>query len=271
MSRPVPSPDIAARLKQARQVIFPSAAAAADALGMNPVTLRTHEAGTRGISFQDLDRYARRYGVSFEWLVQGKGEREPQVEPRYQTGELVNIMGVLQDGLWHEGTVDDEFVPGYGPIPIGEPPLEPYEYEVAEYDDPRFPEEFVQAFRVRTRLVDGPYIDGAIVFGVPAYALGVREGDHVVIVQSRSGKTEWTLRKACGGGRYSALISDAPDLIWGDHAEGDDTIVHAVVTSLSARRPAPPLPLRERVEHERSEAFWRRKYLSKGKTPSGDT
>jgi hypothetical protein len=271
MSRPVPSSHIAARLKQARQAVFPSAAAAAEALGMNAVTLRTHEAGTRGVSFPDLDRYARRYGVSFEWLVQGKGEREPQAEPRYQAGELVNIMGVLEDGKRHPGTLDDQYAPGFGPIPIGDPPLQPYEYEVAMYDDPRFPEEFVQAFRVRTKLIDGPYIDGTIVFGVPAYALGVREGDHVVIAHSKAGETEWTLRRALGQGRYAALLSDSPDLVWADRDDGQETIVHAVVTSLSARRQVPALPMTERVEHERSEAFWRKKYLSERKSGLPDT
>lgn len=224
---------------------------------MNPVTLRTHESGTRGISFPDLDRYARRYGVSFEWLVTGKGQMHPGPDLRMQSGELINIMGVIEDGRWLEGDVSSDPPPGWGPLRFGE-----NDFEVVLYDDPRFPEEFVQAFRLRTTQEDGPYIDGAIVFGVPAYALGVREGDHVIIARSVAGKTEWTLRKACLDNTYKALLSDAPDLIVGQEEKGEERIYHAVVTSLSARRPAPLLPLHERIEHERAETLWRKKYLS---------
>lgn len=258
MSRPAPDLGLAERLKAARSAIFPSAAAAADALSINPVTLRTHEAGTRGVSFADLDRYARRYGVSFEWLVTGKGDQTPKAEPHYQNGELVNIMGVLEDGAWHAGTLDDDPFPGWGPLTLEG---RPDEFEMAIYDDPRFPEEFIQAFRVRNARPDGPYIDGTIVFGVPVYALGHRVGDHVVLARSMGGKTEWTLREAIGEGRFKALISDGPDIALDEANDDEDCVYHAVVTSYSARRDVPPLPLRERVEHERSETLWRRQHL----------
>lgn len=257
MSRPVPDPALADRLKTARQLIFPSAAAAADALSINPVTLRTHEAGTRGVSFRDLDRYARRYGVSIEWLITGKGDRWPKAELRYQSGELVNIMGVLEDGRWLEGTLADDDVPGWGPIPLESSD----DFETTVYDDPRFPEEFIQAFKVRTRKTDGPYIDGTVVFGVPVYALGYRVGDHVVLARSVNGQTEWTVREALGEGRWKALISDGPDILHDRPQEEEDWVYHAVVTSYSSRREVPPLPIRERVEHERSETLWRRKHL----------
>lgn len=61
------------RLKIARQLRYRSAKAAADALGVAYGTYSGHEAGSRGFSDEDAERYAKAYRVSPAWLTFGTG------------------------------------------------------------------------------------------------------------------------------------------------------------------------------------------------------
>ena len=62
------------RLKKAREVAgFESAPAAARALGVNVTTYAHHENGTRGFKKDSAQQYARRFKVSAEWLLFGRG------------------------------------------------------------------------------------------------------------------------------------------------------------------------------------------------------
>lgn len=63
----------ARRLKEARKRAFPSAAAAAEALGINPVTVRAHENGQNGFPIETASAYAETFGVSLDWLLTGDG------------------------------------------------------------------------------------------------------------------------------------------------------------------------------------------------------
>jgi len=65
--------EIGARLKLARQAAgFRSAKAAAESLGVAYPTYAQHENGTRGI-VREAELYARRYKVSLDWLMRGRG------------------------------------------------------------------------------------------------------------------------------------------------------------------------------------------------------
>ena len=65
--------EIGNRLKAARKAAgFLSATEAATALGMNYRTYAGHENGNRGISRNTLELYAKRFGVTTDWLLSGR-------------------------------------------------------------------------------------------------------------------------------------------------------------------------------------------------------
>lgn len=249
MAKPKPDPEIAARLKQARAQIFTSAAEAAQALGINPVTLRTHEAGTRGIGYTDLMIYARRYGVALDWILTGKGEPADIGQAEAFLPDTLPIMAVLNDGSWLPDDDQNAEYPGWATqkTPAGV-------VELVTYSDPRFPPEMINALRVRTDHSDGIYPDGAIVFVIPAHEIGYRDGDHVVIVRRRSGFAEWTLRRVVKGkdgeAEFEALLSQDPSFQWSGYPADIATDVVGVVVGALIRRPVPDLPLSARTEHE---------------------
>lgn len=68
---------VADRLRAARiKADFTSVKEAAEALGMKYQTYAAHENGNRAILQEDLAKYARRYHVSIDWLVTGKGSKD---------------------------------------------------------------------------------------------------------------------------------------------------------------------------------------------------
>ena len=69
------------RLKQARMALYPTAQAAAKALGVKPDTYTQHENGTRGFKRESAIQYAKKFKVNIEWLLTGKGQKEAMVEP----------------------------------------------------------------------------------------------------------------------------------------------------------------------------------------------
>ncbi len=67
--------DTSQRLRDARVGAgFASASDAARALGVGVSTYLGHENGHRGFTVEDATRYAKRFGVSLDWLLLGKGE-----------------------------------------------------------------------------------------------------------------------------------------------------------------------------------------------------
>jgi transcriptional regulator with XRE-family HTH domain len=65
--------EIGERLAEARkEARFASATEAAAALGMKYPTYAGHENGSRGLR-ANLERYARKFGVSADWLLTGRG------------------------------------------------------------------------------------------------------------------------------------------------------------------------------------------------------
>lgn len=98
---------IGERLKWARkQAGYETAAEAADALGEHKQNVRDQEAGRRGVSPEMAAKYARRYGVSRDWLLFGGPD------PKRAAGEVsVPILGYVAADP--EGRV--AFAHGQGP------------------------------------------------------------------------------------------------------------------------------------------------------------
>ena len=64
------------RLQEARRAAgYESASDAARAFGWNEITYRAHENSGRGITRQ-VERYAKAFGVTPEWLLYGRGKGE---------------------------------------------------------------------------------------------------------------------------------------------------------------------------------------------------
>jgi len=77
------------RLQAARDKAgYPEAADAARALGVKAPTYHGHENGNRGFK-KNADKYARKFGVSLEWLLTGNGPRERKIAPL--RGELRTV------------------------------------------------------------------------------------------------------------------------------------------------------------------------------------
>jgi DNA-binding XRE family transcriptional regulator len=84
------------RLKDAREKAgFADASTAARALGVREPTYFAHENGSRGFK-SSADEYARKYGVSLEWLLTGRGSRERRsIVP---VGREVPLVGYVSAG-----------------------------------------------------------------------------------------------------------------------------------------------------------------------------
>lgn len=227
---------IAARLKEARSRIFNTAAEAARALDMKPVTVRAHEIGQNGINNDDAVLYARRYGVDLKWLLTGKGEKEPGKDSP-ELEDYVPFYGTLQDGAW---------------IP-GDTPLEPMFDEnndpvLHAYTDPRFPPSTVYSFRVRSDKPAGHYPDGSIVFVIPSAYLAYRDGDHVFVLRERGDFEERSIKLLSFKDRLLLpLTSDEPAL----PAEDENIDIMGIVVGASIRRDVNQLPLEELKALER--------------------
>jgi len=104
------------RLKEAREKLFPTATAAARAMGINTQTYAGHENGSRG--FKDsAELYARKFNVALEWLLTERGPRERRVAPLPATAtgqRRVPLVGYVSAGA------EAHFMPPGGPI--GEAP-----------------------------------------------------------------------------------------------------------------------------------------------------
>lgn len=79
------------RLKVARQNAgFETAVAAAEALGVPASTYIGHENGSRGFPAKRAPQYARKFKVSEEWLLYGKGDQVDDLYP--SAGDLESML-----------------------------------------------------------------------------------------------------------------------------------------------------------------------------------
>ena len=196
-----------------------------------------------------MEMYARRYGVTMDWIITGRGSMEPDEKVSVSDWNLYNIMGQIRDGVWIEGNTDADTWPGWGALltPAG---LE----EEVEYSDPRFPDDLVNALKVRTDIKDGPYIDGSIIFAVSSVYTDMNEGDHVVTVREKGDFVEWSLREVRYTGKATvlkSLISDSPPYVWNYDEELPNEInIVATVIGCLTRRPLPPMTAAQRRAYE---------------------
>lgn len=82
----------ARRLKESRELVYPSAEAAAAALGLNGVTVRAHESAQNGFPVETAVLYAKAYGVSLDWLLTGRTEEAKRTPPPPPEGAAVILM-----------------------------------------------------------------------------------------------------------------------------------------------------------------------------------
>lgn len=108
------------RLRQARKKAgYPTASAAAEALGVNNTTYTSHENGHRDFDDDMAAKYAKRFGVDPAWLVFGRGD-EPGGTPSPDLGDMGD-MGVEDEILFREAyrealEMERGFIGGKGPV-----------------------------------------------------------------------------------------------------------------------------------------------------------
>jgi transcriptional regulator with XRE-family HTH domain len=119
--------EIGRRLKAAREASgYGTAKAAAEALGIPYATYVQHENGRRGI-VREADLYARRFKISLDWLMRGRGEAPGPTDRLVEVAAPiggVKIKGKVAANTWMSvddmdfGYDDEEFVPVVGGYPV---------------------------------------------------------------------------------------------------------------------------------------------------------
>lgn len=118
---------IGARLTRARRAAgYDTATAAAEALGIKYPTYAAHENGSRGVP-RNMDRYARFFRVSLDWLLEGQGPG-PHLASRDQAAgpaRNVQVRGFVEAGAFEEvwDMPEDEWYD----VPV------PYDGRLAQY------------------------------------------------------------------------------------------------------------------------------------------
>jgi SOS-response transcriptional repressor LexA len=175
----------ALRLRQARRAAgFETVADAARYLGVKYPTYAGHENPNSPGTFQTkaAELYARKYRVSLDWLLTGRGEMRGQgVVPAEIEVAGLPILGEIRAGAWLETSfIDAE----------GEPDM----LQVAR--DPRFPRARQYALRVVGSSMDLDYPDGSYVTCVDfaESGLSIAEGLTVHVERHRQGFVEITLK-----------------------------------------------------------------------------
>lgn len=91
------------RLKSARTAAgYGSTVDAAAALGVSQSTYAQHENGIRGIPKDKAPLYARRFKVSEEWLLYGKGGNKPSFPEGAEPTMPIPLLGDVPAGPWAE-------------------------------------------------------------------------------------------------------------------------------------------------------------------------
>lgn len=98
----------AARLSLARAKRHATAADAARALGMNPVTVRAHENAQNGYPIEDAVTYASAYGVSLSWLLTGEEEAPARLAGALDTSSRAALAASLKAELAKPGRSQSE-------------------------------------------------------------------------------------------------------------------------------------------------------------------
>lgn len=165
------------RLREARKNAgYKSAADAARAMGVPEQTYYSHENGGSGLRPAVATKYAKKFRVSLEWLLTGRGEMSTAngAIPYDVELEGLPLLGNIQAGAWVEAAEASE---GAGVEMV----------QVVR--DPRFPHARQYALRVVGDSMDLEYPDGSVVtcvsFGDSGLALA--EGMIVHVERHRAG------------------------------------------------------------------------------------
>lgn len=147
----MPDRPIHERLKEAREKAgYRTAADAAKALNVKRPTYYSHENGSIGIRRQVAVNYARKFKVSLEWLLTGRGDMTTRGVVPYDDTGLVGLplLGNIQAGAWVEASHAQEEAEG----------------EMTQgVRDPRFPHARQYALQVVGDSMDLEYPDGSVV------------------------------------------------------------------------------------------------------------
>lgn len=169
----------AERLKEAREKRFDTAQEAADAHGWNPVTYRSHEAGTRNYPLSAARKYGQAFGVTAAWLLgiaSGAGGDSRAVNAVIDVPLVARASAGafrLDDGADFEGIR----VPA---VPHSDVPAD-VQYAIA-----------VDGPSVNRRIADGAY---AICAPYDRYPGGARHGQLVHVVRERAGLVEHSIKE----------------------------------------------------------------------------
>lgn len=180
---------IASRLRTARAAKFGTVADAARALNMKAVTIRAHESGQNGFTPAQAAKYAVAYGVHPNWILYGGagpmgGEGVSVQVIRESPGgrrppRRIPVLGEVAAGVWRE--------------------TDPREARDAEsfvnLDVPGFERGSLFALRVVGRSMDMFYPEGRVLIIAPVVEAPPQDRDHVVVMRSRAGLYETTVKE----------------------------------------------------------------------------
>lgn len=251
--------DIAVRLKWARSRVFKTAADAAEALDMKPVTLRAHENGQNGVNVYDLERYARRYNVNLQWLLTGSETPEPNAAVHVELGEMIDVENEIDPSRW---------IPSDDPSRIRQKFRKPTVREQVPFTDPRFPAEMVEAYKVTQASPVGYYIPGSILFCITISDTGFNPGDHLLVIRERGDFTNISVRRALTTETKSLIFEsltdpDEPDVTWEATSKEELPHVSAVIIGSLTRRPVQSINveiIKQFEEYEKSRRFGPREW-----------
>lgn len=229
----------AERLKQARiEAGYRSAAEAAEALGVNYVTYVAHENGNSGFRTDSAEKYARRFGVTLEWLLTGRGDHAKvgAIPLRIEVIGLP-VLGNIQAGHWLETSFAEEM--GVAPelLPVAR--------------DERFPRARQYALRVLGDSMDLEYPDGSYVTCVDFAESGLPIVDGLTVHVERrrfdGQMIEITLKRVEKRGKEFILVPRSSNPQWQpltfDNSNAE-IVIRGIVTGGWRQTPLPKFPAR---------------------------
>lgn len=146
---------------------YRTAGEAAQALGVKAQTYYAHENGNSGLRASVAANYARKFKVSLDWLLTGRGEMSPDGAIPYEIEVAgLPLLGSIQAGHWIEITDAQEGA---------------HTEMVPVVRDPRFPHAKQYALRVVGDSMDLDYPDGSIVTCVDFAESGLALGEGMIV------------------------------------------------------------------------------------------
>ncbi|WP_158918047.1 helix-turn-helix domain-containing protein [Caulobacter sp. S45] len=214
--------EIAERLKEARQAKFATAAEAARALNMNPITVRAHESGQNGIPADAFADYCHAYDVTPNWLMRGTSLSRYEFDR--VSGLRLPVVGIVKAGSYVEDataslreTERNLDIPGANDTLAG-----------------------MQIYQIQDNHAEPQFSDGTHVFVVPGDQIRLRDGDAVLVQKTRAGLKEITVRRlAMTEGTLSLSALDGSN----HHPLTEAELVIGVITAAYTLVQRPPMKL----------------------------